>query len=457
MSLCSPAVGRDSYRAAIAFFVVALVLASCPVGEAQQTATIGRNSAVGGVLVDPSGLLTNADLDSRGELGRMIAEVLDGIPAELEQTVGMRKVSLRRLEAAIRECAETGEELPDAVLYLAGLQQIEYVLVYPNERDIVLAGPGEGWQVGAQGAVVGATTGRPVMMLDDLMVALRSAKAPSVISCSIEPTPEGLQRLRSHARRLSAGADPRRTKMSVEQQLGPQRISVTGVPRTSHFARVMVAADYRMKRVSMGLEPAPIRGLPSFLEMVKATGRGMNNMLPRWWLAPDYQPLLRDAEGLAWQLRGGAVKAMAENDFLDAAGVKHQTGRADPVSQKWADNMTRRYEDLAAADPVFGQLRNCMDLAIVAALLVRENLPQKAGIRLPILMDGDTLQTTQLNAPKQVPSQAALVRKGRNLMIACGGVQINAWEIVERTERSDTLTSVRSNSAISDTAAWWSN
>ena len=35
------------------------------------------------------------------------------------------------------------------------------------------------------------------------------------------------------------------------------------------------------------------------------------------------------------------------------------------MAQKWADNMTAHYDELAVAEPVFGDLRNCMQLALV--------------------------------------------------------------------------------------------
>jgi len=40
----------------------------------------------------------------------------------------------------------------------------------------VLAGPGEGWKVADDGNVVGVTTGRPVLRLEDLLIALRSVE-----------------------------------------------------------------------------------------------------------------------------------------------------------------------------------------------------------------------------------------------------------------------------------------
>ena len=45
-------------------------------------------------------------------------------------------------------------------------------------------------------------------------------------------------------------------------------------PTNSHFARVLVAADYRMKRLAMNLDPAPIAGFPSYVELLKTGAQG---------------------------------------------------------------------------------------------------------------------------------------------------------------------------------------
>ena len=151
---------------------------------------------------------------------------LEKIPADLNPAVEMRKISLRRLEAALEDCAKNNKPIPDALKYLAGLQHIHYVFVYPEQKDIVLVGPGEGWKVDAKGNVVGVATGRPVMLLDDLLVALRTAQAAAQggITCSIDPTPEGS---RGSSRR-SAAAIRRLVARDLESALGMQRISVAG-------------------------------------------------------------------------------------------------------------------------------------------------------------------------------------------------------------------------------------
>jgi len=436
---------------------LALVLAMCPVLSAQYY-DYGYRS-VGGIAIDASGALDNATVDELGKLSRLRVQVLKAAPDSLNAPTELRKVSLRRLEAAIEKCMKDDGKLPDEINLLAGLQRIDYVFVYPKQQDIVLVGPAEGWKVDKRGNIVGIGTGRPVMLLDDLLVALRTARqaANGGISCSIDPTAAGLQRLRSHVGNLRTIGNPTATAASIENTLGPQEITVHGVPATSHFARVLVAADYRMKRLAMNFDKPPVRGLPSYLSMMKATGRGMRNMLPRWWLEPKYEPLLRDPDGLAWQLRGASVMAKTEEDFLAAGGQRRHTGRAAPTAQKWADNMTAKYDELAVADPVFGELRNCMELAVVGALVVKERLTEKAGYSMPLLLD-PAVKVAEFNAPKQVASKASLMKKGSNWVIsASGGVQVNSWQVAHQVEQAEAPAKARAKAVPAENANWWWN
>ena len=241
----------------------------------------------------------------------------------------------------------------------------------------------------------------------------------------------------------------------IEKALGIQRISVHGVPATSHFARVLVAADYRMKRLAMDFEPSPVRGLPSYLQMLPATARTVQS--PRFWLEPKYEAVLRDPEGLAWEFCGSGVKTMTEEDFLTAAGNVQHSGKAHPLAQKWANIMTDKYAELAVADPIFGELQNCIDLAIVGALVAKERLTEKAGNSLPTLLESPALKPDAFDAPKQVPSQASVLKKGRNWVIsASGGVAINSWLVVDKAQPSDKVAPVRAKFVPAGNN-WWSN
>ena len=84
--------------------------------------------------------------------------------------------------------------------HLAGLTRLEYVFCYPESGDIVIAGPAEAWGEAPSGRMQGIESGRPVLELQDLIVALRAFppgadnKKP-FIYCSIDPTEEGLSRM----------------------------------------------------------------------------------------------------------------------------------------------------------------------------------------------------------------------------------------------------------------------
>lgn len=440
-------------RSCLLITAVFCMIGGLGVSPAQGGVFVAGRS-VGGVSIDAGGVVSNPTVDELGTLQQVLQAGLEEVPTDLDQPSELRFVSLRKLEEEIARCREQFLPLPEAVQCLAGLQRIQYVLVYPERNDIVLAGPAEGWQADRWGNIVGKTSGRPVLLLDDLMAALRARRssADGGLSCSIDPTPEGIERLRQLVARIRTMQDPHQTMALVEQALGPQIISVTGVPRTSHFARVMVAADFRMKRIAMNFEPAPVDDMPSYLHLIKAGRTGMQSVLPRWWLAPNYEPLHKSPDGLAWEIRGQGVKCMTEDDHFAAEGTRTHTGKASADAQRWAEMMTAKFDELAAKDSTFGHLRNVMDLAVVAALIEKEQLLQQASLDLPRMLEDELLE--QFNAPETVASQASFIQKGRNYVIsASGGVEVYPWEIVGEREESTAVAAVRTRSE--PTGSWW--
>ncbi|HVX12925.1 MAG TPA: DUF1598 domain-containing protein [Pirellulales bacterium] len=421
--------------------------------------------AVGGISIDAAGVLSNAEKDHNG-LRQMWLDNLQPIAGELNAPAKLRKISLRGIEKQLAEIARTEGRLPDDLRFLAGLQRIEYVLVYPEQNDVVLAGYAEGWQVDDRGNMVGATTGRPIMQLDDLLVALRTADAAARggITCSIDPSAEGLARIQNMGDKLvqtgvQTGGNPHAVADEIARELGPQAITFHGVPADSRFAHVLLGADYRMKRLGMNFDPSPVKGFSSYLHLLKSANRpGLQNMLPRWWMTTNYEPLLTDGDGLAWQLRGQGVKTMSENDLLAGDGSRKQTGKSSPIAQKWADQMTRKYEELSLKEPIFGELRNCMDLAVVAALIFKEDLLVKASLDLATLLSPDRYATHRYKTPKQVDSKASVLEaRSGYILSASGGVQINSWADASRKEVSEELASTRAQAEEGRGDRWWWN
>ena len=85
----------------------------------------------------------------------------------------LRMVSLTRLEKQIQLLQAAGRQPSEEMQVLAGLQRIQYVFVYPESGDLVLAGPRGRLEAGPEDSLVSVDTGRPVVRLDDLVVILR--------------------------------------------------------------------------------------------------------------------------------------------------------------------------------------------------------------------------------------------------------------------------------------------
>jgi hypothetical protein len=385
---------------------------------------------------------------------------LKPIGDDLRATSPLRKVSLKGIAATIEQSRLKGIPITDELQYLAGLQRVQFVFVYPEQRDIVLAGFAEGWRIDSQGNVVGQSTGSPVLQLDDLVVALRTAREAATgngITCSMDPTPEGTQRVQKLLATRGLQMNPT-TVGRLEAALGSQEIRLTGIPPGSHFAYVMVAADVMLKRLGMNYEPSPIAGMPSYLEMLqKSAGSGPLNAMPRFWLAPNYEPMLKDPDGLAWQLRGPGVQALAEDGTLKSAETR-LVGRTkrQSLADQWAATMTEKYSAIAAAMPAFQELRNCMDLAVIAALFVKEDLPGKANCDLSVFLDEKRLKVAQHHVPKTMPSQATALPKGRQWIIGLsGGIEVNSWSVLERIEVATEQSRIRDSIKLPADNRWW--
>jgi hypothetical protein len=442
-----------------AAFAILLAQGHPSTGFAQFGGGFGGNQAVGGVVVDAAGVIRSATVDERNQALAAMRQAIHGAAGEAAKESELRMISLAKLQAAMVESEQSGKPISDEMRFLAGLQRIEYVFVYPEQNDIVIAGPAEPWMVRDDASVVGVTSGRPVVTLDDLVVALRSVEAARSegLTCSIEPTAEGRQRLQNLLKNVTMrpGQNPSALEPAMREAFGPQLIKLTGVPKNSHYARTLVAADYQMKRIAMALEDAPVEGLPSYLAIAKGQ-RHSSSSNPRWWMACNYEALSRTEDKLAWKLVGQGVKTLTENDVISKTGQAIPANQVDPLAQKWADTMTIRFEALAQAQSVFGDLRNCIDLSVVATLIVQERLAEKAACDLSYLIGA--VENDKYNIPETVEPQCSFVR-GRSgwVVTASGGVDVNAFEVVANQVTTPELAEIRERKSTSDTIRWWWN
>ncbi|MBR0225129.1 MAG: DUF1598 domain-containing protein, partial [Thermoguttaceae bacterium] len=378
----------------------------------------GYRSAVGGVAIDADRILRSATQQELAATNAQLMARMESIPADLEQPCAERKISLARLNDLLVSCRENNEQIPDAARYLGGLTAIDYVVADPAQKDVYLVGHAEPWTLGESGVVVGTESGKPILHLEDLLVALRalSENNKELVSCSIDPSAEAIAR-------LAAREDVTNVDLNREA-MGAMNVTLTGVPADSRMANVLVAADYRMKRLSLGFDEAAIKNFSSYFSMVK---RGSSSYGQRFWMEPKYDALYRDADSLVWKVSASSVDVLTEREYFAADGSRKASVQNDPAATKWASNMKKRYAELAKVEPIFADAKNCMDVVLVAALIYSQKLQAKADCQFDELLG---VETPEYVVPASVASDSIVRADSRSVASVTGGVLINPWETI---------------------------
>ncbi|GHT30825.1 hypothetical protein FACS1894214_1400 [Planctomycetales bacterium] len=386
-------------------------------------------STYAGVRVSPQQVLErDAVLDygrvSQAKLNAVRTMYTQGLSANVKVQSPLRYVSLNRLEKAI---TESNGVITEEMQCLAGLQRIQYVFYLPETKDIVIAGYAEGWFPGYEGAFIGLSTGRPVCELQDLIVALRSYSAgkegASVVGCSIDPTQEGNARLQEFVKsfgRFDDGTAARRSQFAagLKQALGMQTVRVDGIPANTHAALVMVSADYRMKRIGIGVEE-PAVPLISFISKVKP---GASNALYRWYFVPDYQAITMTEDKNGIELSGEGVKLVAEDEIVAATGERSvKKGKVDAASRAFANSFTKEYPKLSRKSLVFAQLRNFVDMLVAAAYIQQQDFYGKTGWTMEFFGNESKYAVQTYTAPSSVEPVVGMKERGNVFMAPIGG------------------------------------
>ena len=391
---------------------------------------------VGGVLISAEGLLAPRPIpkNARQLNAQRFNAAKVALNKDLQQVSPLRKVSLNRLEAEVAKIIQAGKPLPADLQYLAGMTKITHVFFYPETQDIVIAGPAEGFFFTAENFVVGMNSGRATLKLEDLVVALRAfapdSNKPSLITCSIDPTQEGIVRLQQVLKQWTTSGQfgpgmENQVVQSFKQALGPQTVKVTGISPKSDFARILVEADYRMKLIGLELERPAVRGITSFV--AKANPSSGGNSLQRWFFQPDYNCVTINDDRTAMEIAGAGVKLVGEDETVTANGKRRGTGKASKASRTFTNSFTKTYAKLAEATPIWAELRNVIDMSITAAFIQKMDLYTQADWSLGVLGDENLFPVAKYSAATQVaPIANAYWKYNKFMSPIAGGVSIQA-------------------------------
>ena len=425
-----------------------------------------------GVYVDPEGTLRKAvrtaSDEQLAELRKAVMRCSAG--ADVNRSSSLRKISLPRLEKQLEGRAASGKGPSVEMGLLAGIRRIEYVFVYPETGDLVIAGPAGPWRLTKENRFVSSETGEPIVRLEDLVVLFRQMTSgrDSSFGCLIFPTQEGLARVKAFAEQ-SAGEPLRRgTRRAwvaqLRDKLGKQNLEVYGIDPRTRVASVMLEADYHMKLVGMGLEPG-VLGVKSYLDLARDDpGFSASLSVLRWWFTLAYDSVTASEAHDAFAISGQGAKVLSENEMLEADGGRIHTGKSDALNREFAGAFTQHFDALCERYPVYAELRNICDLALVGALIRRESLADKVDWPMLYLGDPQGYSVRLGPMPQTVDSVINDCSAGRDEFIVgvSGGVRIDPEYMLRtdpiRVNRSGKVASIHAAAkppAIEDNRWWW--
>ena len=395
-----------------------------------------QNNGVGGIRIDADGIVSAmAPLKESVAAAkkRQLAYRMANLSEPLAVSTESRRVSLKQLDEQLTEIIKAGGEIPAELKYVAGLTRIDYVVVDRDGHDIALVGPAEGFAPDLQGRMRGITSGRPVLNLEDLLVAWRTVYGGGTsVVCSIDPTPEGVVAFNAFTSQplvASPNSSPGQMFETMATKLGRQVITVTGVPKDTHFAVVLVEADLRMKRIALGKDPSGVRGVPSHLSLMRLGDAASS----RWWFVPLYDPVEANADRSLYHLSGQRLQLLGQDEFTTAQGQRSSMPFNKLGTTKFVQQFTAHIPELAVAHPAFAELQNLFDWMVVCTLIRRHQLDASIQWQPQVLGEAKLLPTQSYPVPTGVDSVAATNRVGRTVLGLVGGVELNADTVIAKT------------------------
>jgi hypothetical protein len=341
-----------------------------------------------------------------------------GFVLPLSAPAATRAVSLRVLAHELSRC-RLGRTCTPAVERLGGLATLDGFVVDRRHGDVVLYGASE-------------PVGAPALRTDDLLVALRSAFRRYVarvdgrlvwspLGCSIDPNPRVLAELRrTMAGRSLDAALARWGKVCAQAQ----RVVVTGMPHRVHFARVLVVADYDLKRLVNGSDRLDLPGFESLsdlqLQAIRtAQGRGEeppSALLNRFWFTIGHAGLTIDGDAVG--LDHLAVRLMTEEQLLGPGGALVGTQRAAALPEAFAERFTAQWDAIAARRPIYAEMAALFRLAVVAQAIADERAFERSGLVPDVLLEAAAIPDADVE--RTLPGRSHVV--GFDVTERTGGV-----------------------------------
>jgi hypothetical protein len=306
-----------------------------------------------------------------------------------------RALSLRVLQERLTACQGKGS-CPLELTQLAGINRVYGYVVDEVNHDIIL---------------IGRVDNRlPHIYLEDFIVALRNAWLKYAVlkgntyyysnpSCSIDPNPEVIQKLQAIGGKILGNPSTSDMEKGIEAWHKicrfPQKVRVMGIPFDTHFAWVMVKADYDMKRLVAGSDSLSIPGLISLSDMTLSKIKsdivqGRPTSIPlstmnRFWFHPG-ENSYKENKGIVI-IKNCQVTLLTEEEYLHKSGKIAGKGRPNTMAQEFASNFTARYAKIAKQRPIYAELENLFRFVALGKIINFKSPQKEAALDLGYLLN----------------------------------------------------------------------
>lgn len=391
------------------------------------------------LMVIPS-FCGNTSKITGGELQEKVYVKTDeGISGETGGFTKSRAVSLKALQEMAKESMANGT-CPKDILQLCGIKRVSGYVIDEKNKDLILIGE------------VDDTS--PPLYLEDFVIALRNVwwiYAPlkgntyyySPPGCSIDPDPAVFNNLQQISSQISSSSNPEEVQKYLNQWRSvcsqPQQVRVMGIPTDTRFAKVMVEADYYMKRLVDGSVTLNIPGFTSLMDMFLNIARrdiqeGKPISVPlssynRFWFSPGENSFLED-KGIVY-IKKSEVRLLTEEELLTKSGEVVGIGKPNPLADEFAKNFSAKYTEIAKIKPIYSELEALFRFVSLAKIIKYRNAASEAEISLDYLLNHYPVKNTPVSRTLPGLSNVKEFRHEGQFFEAylwlpsCGGVSID--------------------------------
>ncbi|MCP4367294.1 MAG: DUF1598 domain-containing protein [Deltaproteobacteria bacterium] len=207
----------------------------------------------------------------------------------------------------------------------------------------------------------------------------------------------------------------------------PQDVKVLGIPFHTRFSKVMVEADYYMKRLINGSVELDIDGFQSLTKMYDDKKIISNNVeMNRFWFFPA-ENSYREDRGIVIISKSDVILG-TEEEYLSRENKIKGRGKADSVAKEFAEYFSANFTEIAEIKPIYKKLEALFRFVSLAKLIKQKDAFSLSGLHLDYLMHKFPITETHVETTLE-----GLYNIGKHgyTHMTCGGVSI---EIVPKNE-----------------------